>query len=269
MRTALLLAFVFALSTTVLAGPILISDPFPGSSGPTPAFDVIGARADFDIQSLAGIITPDLTTLQLAFNYRYPDLAQYTDFGLELNVGDLLVKVGDDYRYGIALLEHGPSPNGGPFSRTVLAGHLYQINNPSGTLNARLAMGNPQGLAYRPDEEVWLRENGLGLGSLTDLVTGTVTLPVPPYGDGVTSAKYLVTLQFATPPQFWQDFNGPGLTFHFASTTSANDILEGTAVNGGEWPGEAPEAGTSLLIGGGLLLLGLLVRAKRQQAPTA
>jgi hypothetical protein len=250
MKASVLLLLVAAAAGMGSASPIAIDDPFPGTQWPAPGADVIGVLTDFDIQSITGDFDAASSVIRIAFNTRNSDLSPYNDFGVQLNVGDLLFEAGGVYKYGVPLYTHAGSPNGGPSGSTVLAGHLYQINNPAtGTLTAKQVLNNP-GLIYRPDEVVWLRSQG---ASLTDLAAGAVT--VAKYGNGTSNAEYLATLQFANPASFYEDLGG-GMLLHFASATCGNDIAEGMV--------HAPEPSSNAMIGGGLVLLGLFARRFRR-----
>ncbi len=219
---------LLAVAPAALAAPITISDPW-GVGAP----DVIGANSSFDIQKGVFDFGPTSATIKLYFNFgpNNTSLAPFALGSVTLSLGDLFLN-GGGVNYGIALVAHNTAVSG-----DVAAGTLYQINNSNGQLTASQALGNPQ-IGYRPNEIVWLRNNGAG--SITPVAVGSVS--VQSGGDGVINPEFVVTLNLTYSSTIGATLASPSI--HFASATCGNDILEG----------QIPEPGSLSLIGGGLLL---------------
>ncbi len=251
----LLLSLVIA-QAIAFAIPVYINDPFPGLRYAVAGYDVIGNPQDFDIERIFGNINPEITTLRIDLNYPNADLSPFVDFAGQLNPADLLFSIDGTLAYGIPLATHAGSPNHGPSGLPVLAGHVYQINDPTaGVLTARQVLNNPTGVIYRPSEPVWLRNDGAG--SVLDQVAGSVA--VHSLGNGLTKAKYEVTLSFATPSRFWADVTTYGAEISFGNATCANDVIHGGV------PPSAPEPGGMTLIGAGLVGLGVMGQRLRRR----
>jgi hypothetical protein len=216
-----------------------IYDPFPGSSCADPACDVIGPNADFDVQKIVFDRGPT-TTINIYTNFQNPSLAQWLDSGaLWLNAGDLFLSFSGS-AYGIALSSHD----------SFLTGNLYKID-PAQSRNADNVLGaqnpgvNLGGWVFRHTENVWL-------GGPANPVANVLESIDPAGG---ADAAYKVTLSF-TSPDFLSDFQKDGgVGIHFASTTCGNDVINGFV--------PVPEAGTYMLVLGGLLALAGLDRYRR------
>jgi hypothetical protein len=220
---------LLAVAPAALAAPITISDPW-GVGAP----DVVGANSSFDIQKGVFDFGSTSATIKLYFNFG-PDNTSLAPFALgsvTLSLGDLFIS-GGGVNYGIALVAHNTAVSG-----DVAAGTLYQINNSNGQLTASQALGNPSSITYRPNEIVWLRNDGAG--SITPVAVGSVS--VQSGGDGVINPEFVVTLNLTYSSTIGAALASPSI--HFASATCGNDVLDG----------QIPEPGSLSLIGGGLLL---------------
>jgi hypothetical protein len=233
---------MLVLAQAAFAGSFTVVDPFntvcatPGSA----SCDVIGANSGFDIQRGEFDINSTSAIIRLYFNYG-PNATSLASFNLTpstvLSLGDLFLS-GNGFAYGLALQTHNTAVSG-----NVLGGVLYQINAPSGYLTASQALNNPSGISYRPDETVWLRDNGSG--SISPLATGSVN--VASGGNGVTTPEFTVTIALAFAAASSVSANLNALTaggVHFVSATCGNDVMNGTV----------PEPATLGMIGAGLLL---------------
>ncbi len=247
---ARILLLTLLLSPFAAAG--IINDPFPGLKYPTGGYDVIGERTDFDIQSLAITSDTQFAYFDIRFNFRNAALDPYQFNNVRLDAGDLLFEMNGAYLFGIPLRDHAGSPNpGGLAGGTVTAGQLYSVNDATGVMTARQALGTTSGLFYRFDEVVWLRNTG---GSLTALGSpGSVSINA--LGDGLTNAEYSVLVTAPLDAGFVAAMQSGDLRVHFSSATCANDILEG--------PVPAPEPVTFALAGFALLAAGVLKRKAR------
>jgi hypothetical protein len=219
---------LLAVAPAALAAPITILDPW-GVGAP----DVVGANSSFDIQKGVFDFGPTSATIKLYFNFgpNNTSLAPFALGSVTLSLGDLFIN-GGGVNYGIALVAHNTAVSG-----DVAAGTLYRINNSNGQLTASQALGNPS-IGYRPNEIVWLRNDGAG--SITPVAVGSVS--VQSGGDGVINPEFVVTLNLTYSSTIGATLASPSI--HFASATCGNDILEG----------QIPEPGSLSLIGGGLLL---------------
>ena len=219
---------LLAVAPAALAAPITISDPW-GVGAP----DVVGANSSFDIQKGVFDFGPTSATIKLYFNFgpNNTSLAPFALGSVTLSLGDLFIN-GGGVNYGIALVAHNTAVSG-----DVAAGTLYRINNSTGQLTASQALGNPP-IGYRPNEIVWLRNDGAG--SITPVAVGSVS--VQSGGDGVINPEFVVTLNLTYSSTIGATLASPSI--HFASATCGNDILDG----------QIPEPGSLSLIGGGLLL---------------
>ncbi len=216
--------FLLTLSAVFLtpsqATPLLIVDPFNTNNG-----DVVGDTREFDIQKAEIEVGRALTTVSLFYNFG-PGNSTLNSFAVDsirLDTGDIFFTLGGAYAYGVPLLSHAGSTNGGTTGGMVEAGHVYQVNNSGGTMTARQALHDPAA-QYRPEQVVWLRN---AAGSLTDLTSanpGTITI-LPLGSDGVNSPKFQVNLSVSTPDALYQDYVGGLLGVSFASATCGNDVI--------------------------------------------
>ena len=178
----------------------------------------------------------------LNFNYATPgaggpstDLGTYSDFGITLDVADLVFQVGSD-NYGIPILSHSGAPNGGTASQfaSVLAGHFYQATN---LLTAQTVLNNP-GLIYRNNADVWLGNSVTDLGTLTETITS----------HGSSTPKYTVEFTGQLPASFLTDANTNGFEVGFGSAICGNGYLVGSAA-------PVPEPASVVLMASVLLAL--------------
>lgn len=226
-----------------------INDPFnavcstPGSA----SCDVIGANAGFDIQRGEFDFGATSTTIRLYFNYG-PNNTSLAPFNITastvLSLGDLFIR-GQGFSYGIALQNHNTAVSG-----NVLGGVLYSINNAGGQLTASQALNGASDINYRPNEVVWLRNDGAG--SITNVLAGTVSITSG--GDGVTNAEFVATivLNYAAGSAVSNNLSAGVPVIQFTSATCGNDVLTNT-----------PEPASLGMIGCGLLLAGWHVRKNR------
>jgi hypothetical protein len=248
MKKALVLcALLSIMAFTASATPYVIGDPYPGING-----DVIGDLSAFDIRQIRFLqLDQNLIQAEIDLNYDGGDLtlAQFTVGGNQLNIGDLLFRVGNDYRYGVALQTHSNSPNAGSSFHTggqaILAGALYQINA-GGVLTADDMLDDTCATCYRPNEAVWMWNRNGSVTQLTNAINNPVTVAHANQGN---PAELLVRVSFVPDNTFMQALLGNQLSVHFASATCANDIVDGRLV--------VPEPGTWMLLGAGLIGLGL------------
>ena len=242
--------FLLGLTMVSLASAdTVVSDPFNGSHCSSPACDVIGDRMLFDIQSASAVLNGNVMTAKVAFNTKYSDLKPFTISTLKLDVGDLFFyNPANPYNpstpstlnvmYGLPLYDHG----------VFDAGSLYKIDGSSGntalnaqqTLASRNAGFNPAYWIFRNFEYVWL-------GGAGNAVAGTpVTENIASLGNGISDAKYLVTMSFTVPSGFLSDLVHDGeIGIAFASASCGNDVLRGVA--------EVPEPSFIVLIAAGMV----------------
>lgn len=232
---------LLAIAPAALAAPITITDQW-GVGAP----DVVGANSSFDIQKGVFDFGPTSATIKLYFNFG-PTNTSLSPFSLGsviLSLGDLFIS-GGGVNYGIALAAHNTAVSG-----DVAAGTLYQINNSNGQLTAAQALNGPS-ITYRPNEIVWLRNNGAG--SITPVAVGSIS--VQSGGDGVVNPEFVVTINMQYSSTIGANLASPSI--HFASATCGNDVLDG----------QIPEPGSLGLIGGGLVLAaGLKFRRRGSNA---
>lgn len=242
-------------ATSATATTVFINDTFhPGDECGNATCDVVGNRNSFDIQKVVLSYETDsnMVTAAVFLNYGNDTLSPFKVSGITLNIGDLLFGEDGQWLYGVPVEAHAGSPNGGPSSGTVEAGHLYQINNGSGILTAGQVLNYPNA-EYRPAAPVWLRNQG---GSLTELTGTGGTQIVSTNGDGVTAGRIHADVTFLATPEFLSAFNSPGFSFQWASATCGNDVISLAT----------PEPVSTVLIGGGLVFLGLMRRRRGTSA---
>ncbi len=186
----------------------------------------------FDIRQIS-FLQLDATLIQAEIDLNYDggdlDLGQFQVGGDLMNPGDLLFKVGSEYKYGVALQTHSNSPNAasaynsGGFN--ILAGAFYQINV-GGVLSAHEVLGNSCLDCYRPDEKVWLWNSGNGsVTRLQDAVLDPVT--VVRANPGIPNdPELLIRIAFVPDSAFMQALMNNNLSVHFAAATCANDIID-------------------------------------------
>jgi hypothetical protein len=246
-QTLLFCALLCGVAFTASATPYVIGDPYPGTNG-----DVIGDLSQFDIRQIRFLqLDQNLIQAEIDLNYDGGDLtlAQFQVGDDRLNIGDLLFRVGNDYRYGVALQTHSNSPNTGSAFHTggqaILAGALYRINA-GGVLTADDMLDNNCLTCYRPNEAVWMWNQNGTVTQLTNPVTTPVTVAHANQGN---AAELLVRVSFVPDSTFMQALLSNQLSVHFASATCANDIIDGRVA--------VPEPGTWMMLGAGLIGLGL------------
>jgi hypothetical protein len=230
--------------TAAYASPITIQDAYLSGTNncASPACDVIGNQRDFDANKIVfSSLTPSSISAQVWVNYHRGDLSlsPWTEFGLNLQIGDLVFQNGSQ-SWAVPLHSH----NG------FAAGQLYKVSD---FYTANEALGNPSGVIYRPNENVQIQAGTLvGVpGSVsTACATGSAS-----GSQCLTSDQVVVSLTFAPDSAFWNALSSSGLNVHFAAATCGNDIVDGS-INA------VPEPATLLLLGGGLASLGFISRRK-------
>ena len=259
--------------------PQVVTDPYPGITWPNANFDVIGAREGFDIESItltqfdsAGV------SLKVRFNYSKPEdyghagnyaltsLADYTDFGINLMVGDLLFapKTANlppgvppypghtypPYLYGVALVDHDG----------FNAGDLYRI---SSTLDSNFYLD-----PYDPTHThfIWnfgapVRMNPTGSQHLTDGTVVTTAVGGPEVESTITFA------QDNSANGFFADWSQHNLLVHFTSAVCANDEINGLI---GPPPGltQVPAPASFGLLLAGAAGLAIVRRRRGAQVPS-
>jgi hypothetical protein len=217
---------------------------FPPSGQP-----IIGSPFDYEVYG-AQLTQPTTTNpawiLQIETNYPatiigndIPPVA-YGSPTTFFSIGDFLI-IWNGVDYGIVLAPHVkvalPPVDG------YTAGNLYQA---SGFQNSGSIMGT-SGLSASPNPSfpIWINPGGTQIG------TGSVTVATT--GDGLSAAKYTITVPFTAPANF---LSTGTFQISFSSYSCGNGVLTG----GGGFS-EVPEPATLFLIGPALLLLG--VRRRR------
>lgn len=236
---SLLFAAVSANATSIGLIPV---DDGMGTIGDPAHFAVIDGSFDIGMNGFA-----DIT---LRFNYRLPghggpssDLGQYSEYGVRLNVGDLLFQVGDT-KYGIPVMSHSGAPNGGDVNLfgSALKGHVYSTTDYLTTDQVL----NEEDLMYRHDTPVWIGATATDLGSLTETVK---------HAPG--SSTYTVHLMGRMPGSFIENMETHReLNVQFGSATCDNGYLVG------KWECPVPEPFSMTLVGAGLAILAVASRRR-------
>jgi hypothetical protein len=258
------LVWFFCAMIPAYAGTVSVTDPFHANGSP----DVIGNPLQFDGQSVQVTAGDGKLTVDVFTNYGNSSLYSIYDTGVRLNIGDLFFTVNGVYRYGVPLAYHN-GPAGGPWGDRLLAGHIYEIEDPSALLTARQTLHDPQYFDYRPDTIVWM----LDLGGVRDVTRSAPSVQVLPIAgnNGNNGPLYDIRIQTSLPAGL---FSSPTDTYglEFAVTTGGNDVIEGNLAFGGaptqlrSLAGEAvPEPSTYYLVTG-TLLVGLARLAWRRIA---
>ena len=232
-RTAALLLFGLTtpLGNGARAGTVF-TDPY-GVGAP----DVLGPTADFDIQSLELTLTPTSLAIEVRMNYDGGDttLAPFSEpgtsfAGVQLNVGDILIH-GRSSLWAIPLTPisggigggglyavRGPVAVAEPITRgQVLPGSMYQV---TGSLTAGQVLGVGPAGDLRADDAVWGEGGNLGIAS-------------PDYAGNLPAVTSLggpeiaIALSIHVDQAFYGDL-AHGYSIHFASTTCACDVLDGS-----------------------------------------
>jgi hypothetical protein len=222
----------------------VFNSPYDGQN-PGNASDqdgVIGANGQFDLQSVAftNLSTTNFT-VQIDFNYDYGDttLSPFKIDGITLSAGDLLFSSGNQ-NWGVALDSH----------TGFTQGDLYSVTSFS---TAKTVLGNPQGASYRPNDDVWMDENGgqilAGLGTSTTKSIG---------GDEVQT-----TLSFTPSAGLISALESGNLTFQFSSATCSNDYITGKLT--ADVISTVPEPTGFVLLGSGLIALSVIPRLRRRR----
>lgn len=259
---------VVAGAVPALAESITIHDAYgaPAAtlcSGPNPrAFtncDVVGARRNFDIQSITVNRGTDSISFQLNFNFGSSNLSPFQigsgTNSLWIGVGDLLIQdMATRIIYGIPLVNRLGYQAGGLYS-VDQSGLLtsdeallmdYQAHNPG-------AAALPAGWYWRSG---WIVRMGgsdqlLGQGSVAG-GTSVLTLNTDNYNSSQpTEFQTVITFTGAEADLLLQ-LTGGSWGAQFASGTCANDVLDF----------HMPEPSTYALLGAGLVLVGVLGRKK-------
>ncbi len=237
LRLSLILAAAPLLAPAVTVSYI---DPFgaAASSCASAICDVIGDKLWFDLDRFSVTIDPSTMTGSILTSLNFGQgntLAPFTDFGVGLQAADVLFRVNGFVQYGVALTSHSG----------LQAGSLYVVNSNAGVLTARDVLRSTS-YAYRQNFTVWLNDDHRG--SVTQIAPGTVTTTTA--GNGVTSGRLQVAVNFAITPEFVSSLYSRAMRVDFASATCGNDIVS-FAVD----PGPTPEPSTFLLMASGLLVL--------------
>lgn len=247
---AALLALPVLLAGTARAGT-LFADPY-GAGAP----DVIGDPNDVDIRSLeVTMLDPSTLAIELRMNYHHGDgtLAPFAVAGssfssVSVGAGDILIQGATSlWALPIAGSAGGPGgiyysvgdpvATGTPITRpSLFRGSLYRVT--AGVLTAGQVLGADPAPDLRADQVVVAN-----LGSVAPDFLG-----LPPQTDAQGGSEILVSLLVAIGPAFYDDVAG-GYHIHFASTTCACDVLDGS------YPAAAPEPATALLLGVALAAL--------------
>ena len=240
-------------SCRIWAGTLTVTDLFnvPGNS------DVVGNKLQFDAQSIQITTNAGTLIIDIFTNYDNPNLYSVRDTGARLNPGDVFFTVNGAYTYGIPLALHN-GPAGGPWGNRLLAGHVYQIDDPSKALmTARQVLHDAMYVEYRPDEIVWMFDNG-GVHDVTAGTPSVQVLPIPD-SDGENGPLYDIRVTTSLPAGLFSSLTDTyGVSF--AVTTGGNDMVKGTlnftdsAEQSVEAGAAVPEPGTWYLVIGAALV---------------
>lgn len=266
MRSVLLVIFVI-LPSAVLCQAGTLTDPFAqpqnncnySHTAPYSSCDVIGNEQLYDIQMASVSINDGVATVAIYLNSGAVQqgnpltLGAFSDAGLTLIPGDIFFynpltiydpsdpATSQYLQYGIALENHG----------SLVAGGLYNITGGISVETAQQALNDSPDY-YRQDEDV------LMTGSGAPVSTGTVS--VANYGNGTTSARYVITVTVPTTPGFLSLVSNNEIGLLFSSADCGNDVIQGVVGTG-----QAPEPGPAAMVlaGLGLLAAGRKFRKRR------
>jgi hypothetical protein len=238
--------FLFLGAVAAQASTFTVNDPFNTTCPPGggTSCDVVGANSSFDIQRGEFSFGATSATIRLYFNYGTTNTS-LAPFNVTpstiLSLGDLFI-FGQGFNYGIALQSRNT-----PESGAVTGGILYSVNNAGGQLTASQALNGASDINYRPNEIVWLRNDGAG--SITNVATGNVLITSG--GDGINQAEFVatITLNYAAGSVVSNNLSTGIPYIHFTSATCGNDILTNT-----------PEPATLGMIGLSLVFAGWRAR---------
>ncbi len=241
------LSLLLILGTAVAqATTFTVNDPFNAVCPPGggTSCDVVGANSSFDIQRGEFDFGATSATIRLYFNYGLSNTSLMpfnATPSTVLSLGDLFIS-GAGFNYGLAL----QSRTGGA-SGNVTGGILYSINNANGQLTAAQALNGASDINYRPNEIVWIRNDGAG--SISNVATGSVSITSG--GDGINQTEFVATivLNYAAGSVVSNNLSTGVPYIHFTSATCGNDILTNT-----------PEPASLGMIGLGLILAGWRAR---------
>lgn len=203
--------------------PALDCTPAEAPGGFT-SCDVVGDRADFDIEKAHINFNATATTIDYYLNFNNGavnlatnTLSGFTDGGVNLLPGDILFTGAGGAYFGIAMSSHDG----------LTAGALYQLFTP---VTAQVALGNPD--AYYRNSRYVLIDNSPASPNPT-FVANANSFTVSANGNGsTTGAEYKVSIALsAAGSQFLWDqanANGGSLNVFFQSADCGNDTLDGT-----------------------------------------
>jgi hypothetical protein len=253
------LALILLACVPLAMGQYTVTDPFNAPQtncnyslvSPFSNCDVIGSKSKYDIEKVDLQVGFDTTTIKVYLNYGGGStLSPFTD-GLPLRIGDFFMyrpgtstptNVGTG-AYGVVLNSHGAFVTGG----------VYAIGtNGIGTATADQLLNNTN-YVYRRDVDVLMTGAAPGY----PLALGSVN--VSTVGNGTTTARFLATIQFANPANFFNSLVNANneIAFSFSSAICANDLITGTV-------SAVPEPAEWAALLAGLGLIGVLVRRRRQ-----
>ncbi|MBX9600210.1 MAG: PEP-CTERM sorting domain-containing protein [Bryobacteraceae bacterium] len=252
------LAFSLLACVPLAFGQYTVTDPFNAPQtncnyslvSPFSNCDVIGDKNKYDIEKVDVRVGFDTTTVRVYLNYGGGStLAPFSD-GLPLRIGDFFLyrpgtstatNVGSG-AYGVVLNTHGAFVTGG----------VYAVGtNGINTATADQLLNNT-GYVYRRNVDVLMT----GAAPGNPLSLGTVN--VSTVGNGTSTARFLATIQFANPANFFNSLINANneIAFSFSSAICANDLITGTV-------SAVPEPAEWAALIAGLGLIGVFVRRRR------
>jgi hypothetical protein len=170
----------------------------------------------------------------------------YGDGSGPYSISDLLI-VWKGVEYGVVL---SPHISGGPVDGYV-AGGLYKSPGIYRTSGDVMGVVSPN-----PSHPVWLAASANP--SANQLGSGTVTAAQT--GDGVTAAKYTITVEFSAPADF---LSTGDFLVDFTSWICANGLVTGPGTFTGNETGAIPEPSSLVLCMPALLFFGIRVARRR------